>query len=278
MNYNSEINNKSNPKEYKKAIVFDNSGTLIERYKAIKDIENNKIITHINPMTLIDNLGDSALAVLQCNTNILKDLNQDMKISEFIDKYNVEITVSYSSSDASYDELINIIKSDDAVISEIVDCFEPLKKKVPKIELCNGSALILDVKNKKVDYTITSAGQLFPNVKSTISKLIDKNIQVFIASGDRYGALLKLGELLNINKENIFPTPTKKRKGEIISELQNEGYKVMMVGDGPNDIVAFNNADVATLTIEQKGDYGDRMTKHADFIIDNIEKVLDIDF
>ena len=26
-----------------KAVVFDNSGTLIERYRAIQDIDNNKI-------------------------------------------------------------------------------------------------------------------------------------------------------------------------------------------------------------------------------------------
>lgn len=262
----------------KKAIVFDNSGTLLERYKAIKDIQNNKIITHINPMTLIDNIGDTALAVLQCDTNILKDLNQEMKISEFIEKNNIKITVSYSSSDASDEEIFNIIKNDNATIKEIVDCFKPLKEKVPNMELCNGSALILDVKNKKVAYTITSAGQLFPNVKSTIDTLQKNNFDIYIASGDRYGAILKLAEIIKIDKNNVFPTATKIRKGEIILELKNKGYKVMMVGDGPNDIIAFNNADLAILTVEQKGDYGDRMPKHADFIIENISQVLDIKF
>ena len=38
----------------KKAIVFDNSGTLVKRHRVIKDINNNKFITDINSMDIID--------------------------------------------------------------------------------------------------------------------------------------------------------------------------------------------------------------------------------
>ncbi|MDO5850001.1 MAG: HAD family hydrolase [Methanobacteriaceae archaeon] len=267
-----------NKNQNKKAVVFDNSGTLIERYRVIKDLSNDGLITHINSMTLIDNIGSAALAILQFNTGNLKDLNPDMLISDLIDEYNIEITVSYCPIDLSDEEIMKIIKNDNAKIKDISDCFPILKEKVPNMELCNGSALILDLSNRKIGYTITSAGQLFPNVKSTIATLQERGIEVFIASGDRSGAIAKLTELIGIDKSHGFATASTKRKGEIVKELKNKGYKVMMVGDGPNDIKAFENADIATLTIEQKGDYSEKLIKYADYVIEDISKILEIDF
>ena len=55
----------------KKAIVFDNSGTLVKRHRVIKDINNNKFITNINSMDIIDGTTSLALVVLQFDTNNL---------------------------------------------------------------------------------------------------------------------------------------------------------------------------------------------------------------
>ena len=269
------MNNNQNDK---KAVVFDNSGTLLERYRVIKDITNDELITNINSMTLIDNIGSAALAILQFDTGTLGNLNPNMLISDLIEEYNIEINVSYSQGDLSKDEILEIIKNDKAVIKDISDCFPLLKEKVPNMELCNGSALILDLSEKRIGYTITSAGQLFPNVKSTIATLQDRNIDVFIASGDRSGAISKLANIIGIEESHAFPTASTKRKGEIVTNLKNDGYKVMMVGDGPNDVVAFNNADVATLTIEQKGDYSEKLIKYADYVVKDISEILKINF
>ena len=53
----------------KRAVVFDNSGTLIERYRVIKDVINGNIFTDINSLDLIDQADALALVVLQFNTN-----------------------------------------------------------------------------------------------------------------------------------------------------------------------------------------------------------------
>ena len=53
----------------KKAVVFDNSGTLIERYRVIKDVINGNIFTDINSLDLIDQADALTLVVLQFNTN-----------------------------------------------------------------------------------------------------------------------------------------------------------------------------------------------------------------
>lgn len=53
----------------KRTVVFDNSGTLIERYRVIKDVINGNIFTDINSLDLIDQADALALVVLQFNTN-----------------------------------------------------------------------------------------------------------------------------------------------------------------------------------------------------------------
>jgi Cu+-exporting ATPase len=53
----------------------------------------------------------------------------------------------------------------------------------------------------------------------------------------------------------------------------------MMVGDGPNDVLAFQQADSAVLTVEQNdGEFPDKLKEYADFVIEDISQVLQIDF
>lgn len=263
----------------RKAIVFDNSGTLIERYRVIKDISTGELITHINSLDLIDSCLNAALVVLQFNTNRLKDLDPNTLISDYIIENNIDFDISYYSTDVSHEEIERILQKDSAIIKDITDTFPLLKENVPHMELCNGSAVIIDIAEERIAYTITSAGQLFRGVKDTISNLQENGIDVFIASGDRSGAIKRLADLTGIPEDHAFATASTHKKAEIVESLQQEGYKVMMVGDGPNDILAFEQADKAVLTTEQKdGDFPDKLKGYADFVIEEISQVLEIDF
>ena len=44
----------------KKAIVFDNSGTLLERFRVIKDVSTGEFITNVNSLDLIDTCLNAA--------------------------------------------------------------------------------------------------------------------------------------------------------------------------------------------------------------------------
>ena len=116
--------------------------------------------------------------------------------SKYIDKRFCDI--SYYSTEVSKEEITAILEKDTAVIKDITDTFPLLKERVPHMELCNGSAVIIDIAEERIAYTITSAGQLFGGVKDTIAKLQDKDIDVFIASGDRSGAIKKLANITGI--------------------------------------------------------------------------------
>lgn len=263
----------------KKAVVFDNSGTLIERYRVIKNVVTGEFSTDVNSLDLIDSKDSLVLVVLQYNTNNFLDLNQDTLICDVIRQFNIDFDISFSKKQFSKAEVKEIIdKETTATVADITDAFDMLGEKIPQMELCNGSALILDMDLGIVLYTITSAGVFFPKVFETVETLKSRGIEIFIASGDRKGAINRLASLLDVPEDNAYGTVSTKGKCEVVSILKDAGYKVMMVGDGLNDILAFKKADVSVLTIEQKEEVSDKLMDKTDYIIEDIFEVVDIDF
>ena len=134
----------------KKAIVFDNSGTLLERFRVIKDVSTCEFITNINSLDLIDSCINAALVVLQFNTSRLKDMDENMQISDFVLENDIEFEISYSSTDVSKEDIVAIFEKDNAVLKDISDTFPLLKERVPNMELCNGSAVIVDIEEENI--------------------------------------------------------------------------------------------------------------------------------
>ena len=263
----------------KKAVIFDNSGTLIERYRVIKDVLNGNIFTDINSLDLIDASDSLALVVLQFNTNKLLNLNQNMLISDVIKEYDIDFDVSFSNRQVTKSEVSQILLNEKtSTVKDITDGFGILGEKIPNMQLCNGSALIVDMDISQIVYTITSAGRLFENVLKTVEILKSRGNEIYIASGDRKGAIQRLANILDINPANAYGSVSTRGKCEIVSALKSEGYKVMMVGDGINDVLAFMKADVSVLTIEQKEEVSKKLYNKTDYIIKDIFEVTAIDF
>ncbi len=263
----------------KKAIVFDNSGTLIERYRVIKDVTSGKLFTDINSLDLIDQTDSLALVVLQYNTNKLLDLDPDTLLSDVIKEFDIDFDISFTNFKTNKEEVKDILLNEkSAVISDITDGFPILRKKVPHMELCNGSAVILDMHLGIISYTITSAGKLFDGVQETIGDLQSQGYEIVLASGDRKGAINRLAEMLGVKKDNAHGSVSTRGKCEVVKSLQDDGYQVMMVGDGLNDVLAFNRADVSVLTIEQQEEVSPKLMDKTDYIIESIREVSQIDF
>ncbi|OWT33184.1 haloacid dehalogenase [Methanobrevibacter sp. 87.7] len=261
----------------KKAIVFDNSGTLIKRYKILNDIENKKFITDKNSFEIIHKLECAALIILQFNTKCLSKLDPNTKISDLFFKYNINFSISYSSTKLSHDDVLDVIRNDNnAIISDITNGFGILKEQVPNMEICNGTALIIDCKNKKILYTITTAGKLFANAQYTVNKLKNRGYEIFIASGDRVGAIQTLTKFLDIDSSHGFPTASPVGKKKIVKHLQSKGYNVTMVGDGPNDYFALNQADCGILTIAQSLIEEEYLLLASDYLINDLIELLNI--
>ena len=261
-----------------KAVVFDNSGTLIRRYKALKDLRNGLICDYANSIQIVDHDINRALVVLQTDPSkcIIK-ANPHQTIHDFLMKNDVQFDVSYSDADIAKSDLLKSIEDDDSTVKDLQDTYNAVIDKKYNVHICSGSGFIVNMKTGRVEFTITAGGKIFKEVPDVISELKNRNIQIFVASGDRKGSLEQLAEYIHIPKENVFDTASSRQKKEIIGSLKKK-YKVMMVGNSSNDILALEEADIGVLTLQQGDETPDKVFNAADHVINNISEVLNVDF
>ena len=78
-----------------KAVVFDNSGTLIRRYRAVKNIKTGVICDHISTIDIVDYKTNRVLVVLQTDpTKCVMKAKPQQTIRHFLEKNKVDIGVS----------------------------------------------------------------------------------------------------------------------------------------------------------------------------------------
>lgn len=262
----------------RKAVVFDNSGTLIERYRVLKDLQTGLICDDISSLDLVDNGIERALVVLQTDpAKCIINAKPYQTIFEFIKKNKIDIAISYSTKEIKKEELMDAIKNDKSLVKDIQDTIKAVMDKKYNVQICSGSGIIVALNMRKIEFTISSGGKIFPEVQDVVKELQKRGIDIFIASGDRKGSLQRLAEYIGIPKENVFDTADAWKKMEIVKELKQK-YKVMMVGNSVNDVFALEEADIGVLTEQQKENNPQKVYDAADVIIDNIKKILDIDF
>ena len=89
---------------------------------------------------------------------------------------------------------------------------------------------------------IAIADAVRPTSKATIAKLQERGVKVAMITGDNQATAERIGKELGIDivLADVLPG----QKASKIKELQAQGHKVGMVGDGINDAPALTQADV----------------------------------
>ena len=83
-----------------------------------------------------------------------------------------------------------------------------------------------------------------PESAQAIAELHDLGLEPTLLTGDAPEVAQAIASSVGINPENVFAGVTPERKSEVIAQLQDEGYRVAMVGDGVNDAPALARADL----------------------------------
>lgn len=261
-----------------KAVVFDNSGTLISRYRAIKDIKSGVIYDHTSTIDLVDQHPSRALVVLQTDpSTCIINARPNQTIHQFITRNKVPFDISYSSLDIEKTELLNLIKDEKAQVNDIQDTIKAVIDKEYNVQICSGSGFIMNLHSGQIEFTVTAGGKIFPEVTEVVEELKRRDFHIYVASGDRTKSLEQLASFIHLPSENVCGTASSKRKKEIVQELKKK-YKVMMVGNSANDILALKEADVGVLTTQQDANPSVKVLDAVDVVVDNIKDILDIDF
>ena len=252
-------------------ICFDKTGVLTSDNMVLQEIvtlgEENQTFIKSVVFRLLSSTGDNdptARALLNVCTSVNNDISKIVIPLSFGNKYSAA-----SFSDGTYImgsvSEINIINRNH-VLNEI----EKYKTK--------GYRVLVLAKGDKQINSRTYKEEVLPlallilreefkeEAKSTIRNLVKQGIDIRIISGDNLSTtclvakevgmehLDKVISLESLSDEQIsniadeyyiFARCNPYQKSLIISALKKKGHKVMMVGDGDNDYLAFMEADYA---------------------------------
>jgi Cu+-exporting ATPase len=104
-------------------------------------------------------------------------------------------------------------------------------------------SIVLVALNREIQGMLALIDPLRPEAFKVIRNLRNKGLTTVLLSGDRNAAAQQIGRELEIDR--IYSDVIPEQKAAVIRELQREGRKVAMVGDGINDAPALAAADVS---------------------------------
>jgi len=258
------------------AVVFDSAGTLLRMYRVAKNIKTGTYIEDVVSTELVGSKPYCALLVMQVDSRKLVNCPQQMLISDFIRKYRIGIDVGCSRSQIDNAAALQVVENDKtATMKDFQDVMLNVGNKCKNI-FYMGVGIVIDSEEKNIPYVVCTGGKIYSDTCSVIQTLQERKIGVYIASGDSMRNLSPLAQNICLPLECVYEISTPKKKEEIVKRLKKEYDKVIMVGDGINDILAFRAADLSVLSIQQTGKCPALLCEEADVVIKNIKEIIEV--
>lgn len=260
------------------AVVFDSAGTLLNTYRVAKDICHKKLLPGIETTTLTYSSPDRVLIVLPVHSKNLMAAPPDHLLSEYLVEHVIGFGISCTRKITTAEEIGDLLYTDRRCLTgDLQECIRNVWSVCREEEMVTlNSGAILNMAKGGIEFTITAGGWPFEGAKETISTLHRMGIPTFIASGDRVTKLEKMADHFGIPRDRVYGVATPTVKAQIVNDLRREYDRVLMVGDGINDIVAMQNADVAVLTLQQPGDRPEALYHEADHVIRSVGEIIGI--
>ncbi len=217
-----------------KAIIFDKTGTITEGKPKVTDI----ISYDIEEMELLylaasaEKASEHPLgeAIVEKAAQVGISLEQVVDFKAISGK-GIEANIK---EQRIFLGNIKLMKEKNIALGTSIDDIE-------KLSLQGKTPMIVAI-NEEIKGIIAVADTIKPSSKSAIEKLHAMGIKVTMLTGDNKNTAKAIGEEVGI--DNVIAEVLPENKAEEVKNLQHQGYKVAMVGDGINDAPALVAADV----------------------------------
>ena len=221
------------------AIIFDKTGTLTQEVPEVGDIilcdehYNEDDILFYAAAAEQKSVHPIAKAILK------KAENKQMVLPEIEDSsYDIGYGIS-----VDIDEKTIQIGSSRFMQMKEVEIPEEMHGKMD-IALTTGHSVIMLAIDSKLQGILEIHTIVRPEAEKTIQRLKQNGIKCMaIVSGDHENPTKALADLLGM--DNYFYDTLPEEKAEIVKRLQRAGKKVAIVGDGVNDTIAMEQADLS---------------------------------
>ncbi len=207
-------------------VVMDKTGTITKGQPEVTDIEGN----NLQILASLENLSEHPLAKAVVEKAKVENVNI-VKVDNF---QAIEGKGLKGSIDNVEYYAGNLKLATDLSLN--ID-----EEKIAGLTNQGKTPIILMTKSDVLDY-VGIADTIKDDAKETVEKLHRLGIKVAMLTGDNKNTANYIAKQVGIDK--VFAEVLPGDKAKSIQELQKEGYKVAMVGDGINDAPALATADV----------------------------------
>jgi len=216
-------------------VVFDKTGTLTIGQPTVTHIHPFDSLEKDNLLTIaasVESGSEHPWAIAIVNAAKNKSLKlQSLKNFKTFSGYGVSATVDNQSVLIGNE---SFLQKNNINISEA--------KTLIKTTANKGASPILIAINNKLSGVFSISDPIKDEAKKTIKDLHHSKIKVIMITGDNELTANYIASELNI--DHVFANVRPEDKAKKISELQQQGEVVAMVGDGINDAPALMQADV----------------------------------
>lgn len=211
-------------------IVFDKTGTITKGEPEVTDFTGDEDLLGL--VASAENASEHPLAQAIVNYARKKGaVINEPETFEAVPGHGIQATVKGQSVLAGSRKLMNQEQIDLHEYEEIVGKWEE-----------QGKTAMLIAVNGELKGGMAVADTIKETSKQAIQELKDLGIEIVMLTGDNKRTAESIAEQVGIQKVIAEVVPEEKAK--VVKELQKEGKRVAMVGDGINDAPALATADI----------------------------------